>query len=118
MFLIKYLKSYMYIFISIIILSLIVGTLSYFNVISISTSNILEIVSIIIAMFVGGFYIGRKSNKKGYIEGLKIGSLMIFLVFILSSFFFDKSINLSSLVFYVIILISSVLGSIISKLKS
>ena len=45
MFIVKYLKSYLYIFISIFILAIIIGTLNYFNILSSKITNIFEIIS-------------------------------------------------------------------------
>ena len=64
-------------------------------------------------MFIGGLYIGRRSNKNGYLEGLKIGLIMILFVYLFSYLAFGITPKLPTLVFYVIILISSILGSVI-----
>lgn len=113
MFIIKYLKSFMYIFISILVLSIIVGTLNYFNIFSTKVSHVFEVISIIISMFIGGIYLGRKSNKRGYLEGIKMGIVMIIFVLLFSYLAFSITPKLSSLIFYAIILISSILGSVI-----
>lgn len=113
MFIIKYLKSFIYILISILLLSIIIGTLSYFNILGNSAIKIFELITIIISMFIGGLYLGKNSNKKGFLEGLKISLFMIVLLFLFSYLGFDKSFNLSMLFFYIIILISSILGSIL-----
>ena len=112
MFIIKYLKSILFIFISILLFTVIIGTLSYFNILG-KSIKIFELISIIISTFIGGFYIGRNSNKKGYLEGLKIGLFMVIFIFFLSYFGFNKDLSLSNLIFYIIILVSSILGSVI-----
>ena len=74
-------KSFLYILISILILTFITTIFNYFEIFSYKTINILEIIIIIIAMFLGGYKLGQKSNKKGYIEGIKLGIIFsIFLV--------------------------------------
>ena len=113
MFVIKYLKSLLYIFVSIFILSIIIGTLSYFNIINNLTINILELFTIIISTFIGGIYLGKNCLKNGYLEGLKIGLITIIILFLFSFLGYNQSINLSTLFFYIIILISSILGSVI-----
>ena len=112
MFIIKYLKSLLYIFISIISLTLIITILNYFNVVSNNTISILEILSIIISMFIGGLYLGKNSSSKGYIEGLKIGGITLSILFLLNYLGFNNSFHLSNLIFYLIVLISLVFGSV------
>lgn len=113
MFIIKYLKSLLYILASTLILSFIVGTLNYFNIIGTNTTKIFELISLVISIALGGIYLGKNSTKKGYLEGLKIGLVVIVLLFIFAYLAFDKSFSLSTLIFYLIILISAVLGSIL-----
>ena len=113
MFIIKYLKSILFIFISILLFTVLIGTLSYFNILGNGTIKVFELIAIIISMFIGGIYLGKNSNKKGYLEGLKIGLFMIIFLFCLKLFGFNESFSLLSLIFYIIILISSILGSVI-----
>ena len=112
MFIIKYLKALLYIFISIISFTLIITILNYFNIISNTIINILKIISIIIPMFIGGMYIGKNSTSKGYIEGLKIGGITLIILFMLNYLGFNNSFHLSSIIFYLIVLISLVFGSV------
>lgn len=113
MFIIKYLKSILYIFIAIILFTVIIGTLSYFNILSNNLIKTFEIIAIMISIFIGGMYLGKNSNKKGYLEGLKIGLFMIIFLFCMSYFGFNKSFSISNLIFYIIILVSSIFGSVI-----
>ena len=113
MFIIKYLKSIAYILGSILLLSILIGTLSYFNLLSNNVIKVFELIAIIISMFIGGLYLGRLSNKKGFLEGIKIGIVVIVILFLLSYLGFDISFSLNTFIFYLLILISSILGSII-----
>ena len=113
MFVIKYLKSILYIFIYIILFSIIIGSLSYFNILGNTAVKIFELLAIIISMFIGSMYLGKHSNKKGYLEGLKIGLLMILLLFSFNFLGYDNSLSLTNLIFYGIILLSSIFGSVI-----
>jgi len=113
MFIIKYLKSLLYIFILIILFSIIIGTLNYFNIFSKNTINILELIATVISIFIGSLYLGRISDKKGYLEGIKIGILVIVILLLFKFLGYDKGITWSSLIYYLILLISSILGSVI-----
>lgn len=112
MFIIKYLKSLLYILISIIAFGLFITILNYFNIISTNTCKYFKIISIIISFIIGGLYIGKRSSTKGYLEGLKISLSAIAILILLNYLGFDKSFSFKSIIFYIIIIISSVLGSI------
>ena len=113
MFIIKYLKSSLYMFISLLLLSILITILNYFNIMGTSTINYLKLLSIILSMFIGGLYIGKKSLNKGYLEGIKVGIISIIIFFIISYLGFDKGISFDNIIYYIIILASSILGSII-----
>lgn len=59
-----------------------------------------------------GIGIGRKSSKKGYLEGLKLGGIII-LSLLLINLLFIRTFSLSILMYYLIILASSIIGSMI-----
>ena len=109
----KYLKALLYIFIPILFFSLILSLLYYFNIISDKSLNILKIITTLISFIIGGIYIGKKSNKKGYLEGLKIGLIIIFLFFTISFLAFDKGMSIKNLIYYLVILATSTTGSMI-----
>ena len=108
----KYLISYLYT-ISIILMSyLIITILNYFNIINTNTTNTLKLITIIISIFIGSFLIGRKSIKKGYLEGIKYSIIFIILLLLLNIIFY-KYFNTNLIIYYIIILISSIFGSML-----
>lgn len=109
----KYLKTLIYILIPIIILNLIISLLYYFNIIGDSTANYIKLIIVTLSMLISSIYIGSKANKKGWLEGLKIGIGTIIILFIISYLAFDQGINYKTLIYYFIIVISSILGSMI-----
>lgn len=109
----KYLKTLIYILIPIIILNLIISLLYYFNIIGDSTANYIKLIIVTLSMLISDIYIGSKANKKGWLEGLKIGIGTIIILFIISYLAFDQGINYKTLIYYFIIVISSILGSMI-----
>lgn len=112
MFIVKYLKSFALILISFLLFSILIGTLNYFNILGNNSVKIFELIATILSMVLGGIYLGKNSSKKGFLEGLKIGGATIIILFIFGYLAFDKGFSFSSLLFYTILLISSVLGSI------
>lgn len=107
----NYLNSILY-FISIILIGTIFITLfHYFSIFSLSLIRILKMILAIVAIFVSSFILGKKCSKKGYLEGLKFGGIILILLLIMNLIF--HSLSLKSIIFFIIILITSVLGSMI-----
>ena len=97
----------------ILFFNIILAFLYYFNIISNKSLSILNTILIILSMFIGGLYIGNKTNKRGYLEGIKIGLIAIVLLFIISYLAFDKGLSIKTLVYYFILIVSSTSGSMI-----
>ena len=105
--------SLLYTLCSILILTLIVTIFNYFEVFGEKTISIFKIIIPIISFIIGGFYVGKRSNKSGYIEGLKFGIISSIIIIIFNFLAFDNSFKLKYLLFYSILIISSILGSMI-----
>lgn len=108
---INYLKSLGYTFGIIIISSLIITILNYFNILNGLPLKIVELLIPIISIFIESYLIGKTSNKKGYIEGIKYG-LICDIIFIIINLL-TKSINLSTIFYLVILLLVSALGGVL-----
>jgi putative membrane protein (TIGR04086 family) len=68
---------------------------------------------------ISGFKIGKQSEKRGYLSGIIIGSLNIILILLLALIF--RSIpELKSLIYFMILLLSSTIGGMfgINKKKN
>ena len=113
----KYLVAIGYILISFIILTFVVTLLNYFDVTTGNTLKLIKIVVPIISTLFGSIYLGLKSDKKGYLEGIKLGIIMSFLFFIFSFLGLDKNLSFSRIIYYLIITITSMLGSMIGISK-
>lgn len=100
------------IFISLFILTI----LSYFDLINDSTFNIFQIMFLIISFFIGGFLTGRNTDTKGWLEGLKFGMFFVIIFLILNLIIF-KDFKISSIIYYLILIISSSFGSMIGISK-
>lgn len=101
--------------ISIIILLIslfIVTLLNYFNILSSSTLNVFTYIIPFIAFFTGSLILGKKSNSKGFLEGIKFASIFIIL-FILINLILKLKFSTGTFIFYIIVLSSSIIGSII-----
>lgn len=120
----KYLKnlgySMLYIIVSIIFLTFIITFFNYFNILSDKTIAFFKIIIPVISLFIGGFYIGKNSSKKGFLEGIKVGVIFSIFLVIFNYLALNYSFKLKYLLFYIILISSSTLGSMvgINKKKS
>ncbi len=109
----KYIKVFLYILIPLFLFNILISLLYYFNIIPTNIVNYFKLIMISIAMLIGGIYIGTKATKKGWLEGLKVGLEMIIILFLFSYLGFDQGISIKTIVYYLILLASSTLGSMI-----
>lgn len=101
------------------IIGIIIGTtmiitiLNYFNIITGTTLTIVKILICVVSLFTGGIVIGRKSSKKGWLEGLKLSLIFLILLTIFNYLGLGSPLKLKNLLYYLIIIVSCVFGSII-----
>ncbi len=91
--------------------------LSILNLIGVKTYDIMILIIMVITSLITGFFVGRKSDQKGYINGIIFGLLLTLIMFILSLFFKDKY-GLETIIYYLIIISSCTVGSMIGIQKS
>ena len=105
-----YLKYFSILLISIIIPIFILTIFNYFEIIN--NTNILKLIITLISIFINSFFLGKNSKSKGYIEGLKFG--IIFIIFItLLNLILVNEFSLKIIIYYILILITSMIGSTI-----
>ena len=85
-----------------------VTLLNYFNIIN---NNILKLLIAVFGMFISSYKLGRVSEKKGYIEGIKFGGIVI--IIFMGIAFLLKELSIKSLLYYLILLFTSILGSML-----
>lgn len=102
------LYSYGFIFVFTFILSL----LNYANIVD-GMFTFFMIFNLVFSVFIGGFVIGKRSLKKGWLEGLKYGFVFLVILTLLNYLGFSTGVSLKYFVFCSIILVSSILGGMI-----
>lgn len=103
------------ILISIILISIItffINLLSHFNLINNNIYQIITTISICLSIFTGGYYLGKKKEEKGYKAGTIYG-ILICLTFIIGSLISKQNLTISSLIYYIIIILIGIVSSII-----
>ena len=107
----KYLKGFLYFLVPFIVLLLIISTLYYFDILNNQVIKYFKIVIILLSALSGGFYVGRKSENKGYLSGFKL-SLGIIILFLIINLIM-RDFKWYHLVYYLIISITTCIGSMI-----
>ena len=82
-----------------------------------SLSKIIILVVNLAIFFFFGFQKGKITNKKGFLEGIITGSIMITLLFIITLIFFHSNLSLASLFYYSSLFFITIIGSTIGKNK-
>ena len=107
----KYLKSSIYTLAIIVVSTFIITILNYINIINGTVLGIIHYIIPIIRVVIGAFMLGKTSSRKGYIEGLKYAGLWSVIFLIVNVFI--KELNVSSIIFFVILILLGVLSSIL-----
>lgn len=79
---------------------------------TLSSIGKINFVFVAILMFVGGIIAGKKTSKKGYLEGLKLGGITAAILFLLN-IIFTRHIDLYVVLYYIVIVTSSLIGSMV-----
>ena len=107
----KYLIHFFIVIISILLMTLITTIFYYLNIIPAKTYNLIKLITFLLTLFINSFILGKKAKNKGYIEGIKLASFIIIIFMIISLLL--KSFSLKYILYYLIILTTSVFGGIV-----
>ncbi len=80
-------------------------------------TSIIMFISNIIIFFILTFFNAVKLKKKGLIEGLILGAIFIVLMLIINIILFRSHLRISTIIYYIILLIVSMLGGMIGVNK-
>ena len=86
--------------------------ISLFNIFGMEINKIVLIIISSIVLLITGFMIGIHSSKKGFINGLIVGLIFIMLL-LLIGLIFGAKFKVSTIIYYLILLMCSVMGSIL-----
>ena len=112
---INILKSVLLVVILLFISSIIINLLYYFDIVNNNLIKYLKMFLSITSFFISGVYLGRKSDSKGYINGLKLSLIVVVISFLLSIIF--NNFKLTMIVYYLIITTCITFGSMIGISK-
>lgn len=103
-------KIYLVFFIGVLLVSLLTSLLNIIGIPS-NITNIIIMIIFIIFFVILGFYKGKNSSEKGYVQGIIIGALCCLILMLISLITFNFSIR--SFLYYIILILSSTTGSMI-----
>lgn len=112
----RLLKSLIYYIIFIVLLSFVVSLLNLVGVDS-TVTNLILFVFNVIAFFLYGFKNGVVAPKKGYLEGLKIGFILLAILFVINIIVARKFFSVAMIVYYLVLVLASVLGGMVGISK-
>ena len=107
----KYLKSILIPIIIFLIYLFIISGIYYFEILNYKIINIINYVMILLLFFILGYKISKIHKKKGYLNGFAIGVIIV-IIFTFISLIITK-LEFSSLVYYLSLIISSMIGGIV-----
>lgn len=109
--------SFIYILSFILGLTFIFTLLNYIGLLNNTAINITKIIIPILSMFIGGFVIGKKTGKKGWLEGLKLSLIFLVILTLFNYLGLKSNLSLKVGIYYIILVISTMFGSIIGVNK-
>lgn len=109
--------SFIYIICFLLGLTFISTLFNYINLFGNTFINVLKVIIPVISLFVGGFVIGKRTGKKGWLEGLKLSLIFLAFLTIFNYLALDFSMSPKTLIYYIILVIATTFGSMIGVNK-
>ena len=113
----KYLKSLGLFILSFLTSNIVITILSYFELLNINFIKVLKIITIISSCLISGIYLGLRSNKKGYLEGLKLSGIIIAIFTLLTLILKPIEFNKYTWLYFIIILFLEMISATIGIYK-
>ena len=108
----KFVKPLLYSIILLFVLTLIITLFNYIGLIRGTVLKIIKLIIPVISFGIGGFMIGRNSNKKGWLNGIQVGLILSF-IFVIINLLFKNKINILFILYYLVLILFSTIGSIL-----
>lgn len=111
----SYIKAILFNILELFILLFLITILYHFNIIKENTFEILKLIILLFSIFINSFILGKNTKRKSYLEGIIYGIILITTLLIITIIL--SKIQLKLLIFYPLILITSILGSMMGNIK-
>ena len=110
-------KCFLYIISVLLISTIVITILNYFDILGSKLVTFFKIIIALVSMFIGGVIMGKNSKQKGWLEGLKLASIITVIIIILNCIILNQSWKIKNLIYYLILLISIIFGSMVGISK-
>lgn len=111
----RYLFPFLYTLGIILIGSMFSSILYYFDITNDKINTIFLYLISIVAIFIGALNTGKNIKQKGIISGILYFTAWFLIMIFLSLVIFNHKLNFNSMIYYLILLIFSIMGAIIGK---
>lgn len=98
---------------SLFILIFLITLLNYFNILNGKVFSVFKILAPVISLFIGGFILGKRSQKKGWLEGLKLSLIFLIILLLFNYLGLGNHFEIKNLIYYLILTVSGMFGSMI-----
>lgn len=98
---------------SFLILTLVLTLFGYINWFQGKMVHFVMIIIPIISLLLGGFVVGKMSEKDGWLEGLKFSGIFLVFLILFNYLGLRATPEVQSIIFYLIMIVSTVLGSMV-----
>lgn len=106
-----YLKSLFISFLVILVSTLVMTILSYFNILPTKSLSFIKIITLIISLLIGGYFVGHNCKSKGWLEGIKYSLVFIIIILLINLLILKNNFEIKNIIYYIIMIISSMIGS-------
>lgn len=108
----KFIKPTLYSLVGFLLFTFIITIFNYIGLIPYNIFKIIRIIGLLLTFFIDGFLVGKKSNKKGWLNGLE-ASLILLIILLIFSLIFKANINFKTLIAYIVLTIITIIGSML-----
>lgn len=109
----KNILKYMGLYTIFIILTIFICSILNLIGVNNTITNFITLIINIILFLIFGFKKGNNASNQGFIEGLKIGLSFLIILIIINIFTYKSIFTLTTFVYYLILLLTSILGGMI-----
>ncbi|MBQ6841288.1 MAG: DUF3792 family protein [Bacilli bacterium] len=80
-----------------------------------SLSKIIILIINLALFFIYGLSRGKVTHKKGLIEGLITGGILVAILFVISLIFFHSAISIATIFYYLALIFATIVGATVGK---
>lgn len=111
----KTIKTFLFTIIELALSLFVISILYYYSLIDSNAYSLFSLITILIIFLINSFLLSKNSTKKKPLLGLKYGLIIDIMIIILS--WILKRIDISNIIYYLLIIFSTTLGGLFGYIK-